>query len=180
MGIITDRIDTEFLAENLEALFKYIQRVRREIASLNRSGDGVDKFATMGQQLDGIVEATSDASNTIMDATEKNEETMAQLRELLADPGQIELLDRITTNNNRIFEACAFQDLTGQRVAKIIKSVTYVESRVHALMEVWGKDVLDNVAPLSEGAPSEDEQLLNGPQAKADAISQDEIDKLFD
>ena len=173
-------IDTGVLAENLQALFNYIKRVRREIASLNQSADGIDKFATMAEQLDGIVESTSDASDTIMDAVEKNGETVAMLREKISDADQIALLDIIEKNNNSVFEACAFQDLTGQRVSKIIKSVSYVESRVDALMEVWGRDELNLVEPQPDEDMTDEEQLLHGPQSKAEAISQDEIDKLFD
>lgn len=180
MGMISDRIDSRFLAENLEALFNYIQRVRREIASLTRSADGVNKFATMGEQLDGIVEATSEAGDTIIEAAERNEAAVDRLRQTLTGAEQVALLDAMTANNNRIFEACAFQDLTGQRVARIIGSLAYVESRVHALMEIWGRSVLDKIAPVSEGELSDDETLLHGPQSRASAISQDEIDKLFD
>ena len=66
-----DKLDAQRLSDNLEALFSYVQRVRTEIASLNQSGDGEDKFATMGEQLDGVVEATKDASDSIMEAIEK-------------------------------------------------------------------------------------------------------------
>lgn len=180
MGMISKRVESAFLAENLEALFNYLQRVRREIASLTRSADGVNKFATMGEQLDGIVEATVEAGDAIIEAAEQNEAAVDRLRQTLSGAEQVAVLDSITANNNRIFEACAFQDLTGQRVARIIRSMAYVESRVHAVMEIWGRSVLDKTAPVSEGAPSNDDAPLHGPQSRASAISQDEIDKLFD
>ncbi len=171
-------LDSQRLSENLEALFSYVQRVRTEIASLNQSGDGEDKFATMGEQLDGVVEATRDASDSIMEAIEKNNEAVAKLKESIKDSELIELLDNIENSNNAVFEACAFQDITGQRVTKIIKSVSYVEDRVNALREIWGDDELDRVE-LAVVELTEDEKLLHGPQPKAVAISQDEIDKLF-
>lgn len=173
-------LDTEVLGKNLKDLFNYIQRVRQEIASLNRSADDADKFATMGDQLDGIVEATQDATDTIMEAVEKNSEAVGKLKEAITDADQIALLDQLQHNNNAVFEACAFQDLTGQRVTKIIKSVTYVEARVDALREIWGKKELDKVRIEPDRELTEDETLLHGPQRKAEAISQDEIDKLFD
>lgn len=180
MTVAEDRADSEHLADNLEALFLYLQRVRREIASLNRSADGVNKFETMGQQLDGIVEATSDATDTIMDAVERSGEAVDKLSSSLTEPSLLALLDRISDCNNTVFEACAFQDLTGQRVARIVKSVTYVETRVNALMKIWGRQELDRVERQPAEAQTDDQSLLNGPQRKAQAISQDEIDKLFD
>ena len=61
---------------------------------------------------------------------------------------------------------------------KIVKSVSYVEDRVSALREIWGDQELDKVEIAVEEL-TDDEKLLNGPQSKAEAISQDEIDKLF-
>lgn len=173
-----ENLDAKRLTDNLEALFSYVQRVRTEIAALNQSGDGEDKFATMGQQLDGVLEATKDASDSIMDAIEKNNEAVAKLKESIEDDELKELLDTIEDSNNAVFEACAFQDITGQRVTKIAKSVGYVEERVTALREIWGDQELDKVE-IEVVDLTDDEKLLNGPQAKADAISQDEIDKLF-
>lgn len=180
MSAVEDKFDTEVLATNLKALFSYVQRVRLEIASLNQASDGVDKFESMGKQLDGIVEATKDATDTIMDAVEKNSEIVEKLKELVTDKDQLALVNQVLENNNAVFEACAFQDLTGQRVSKIVKSVTYVEDRVEALRKVWGKRELEKVKIETDEGLTEDQKILHGPQVKADAISQDEIDKLFD
>ena len=100
--------DSQRLSENLEALFSYVMRVRTEIASLNQSGDGEDKFATIGEQLDGIVETTKDASDSIMEAIEKNNEAVAKLKESIKKSKLIELLETIKNSNNAIFEARAF------------------------------------------------------------------------
>ncbi len=180
MHALKDTLNVNLLEENLQALFTYVQRVRQEIASLNRAGDGVDKFATMGEQLDGIVEATMDATEIIMDAVETNANAVHELHELITDEKQTALLEKILKNQNTVFEACAFQDLTGQRIAKIIKSVSYVEERVNALREIWGHEELDKVQIDAIDERTEDERLIHGPQIKSVAISQDEIDKLFD
>lgn len=180
MRLAEDKVDFEILEKNLQSLFSYIQRVRKEIAALNRDADGVDKFATMGEQLDAIVESTQDATDVIMDSLEKNGDVVGKLKEVITDEDQVALLNQVLDNNNAVFEACAFQDLTGQRVTKIIKSVTYVEDRVNTLMEIWGRKELDRIKIEPDVELTEDEIMLRGPQLKADAISQDEIDKLFD
>ncbi|MBT5048716.1 MAG: hypothetical protein HOM58_09435 [Rhodospirillaceae bacterium] len=172
--------DAKRLGENLNALFNYVDRVRVEIALLNKSDEGDDQFMTMSKQLDGVVEATSDASERIMDAVENSGEAAEKLRAALTDAEHIELLDRIVGSNNVVFDACAFQDLTGQRVSKIVKSISYVEDRVTALREIWGCDVLDSIELDLHDLRSDDEKLLNGPQAKAEALGQDDIDALFD
>jgi chemotaxis protein CheZ len=173
--------EQEVLSLNLElqALMQYIQRVRQEIASINRGADGDDYFESMGEQLDAIVQATEAATNLIMEMVEKNQEAVNTLKETVTEPEQVALLDQIIDNGNAVFEACSFQDITGQRVSKIVKSVTYVEQRVNTLVEVWGRDALDSVEVVAEEKTA-DEAMLSGPQLKGQGISQDEIDKLFD
>ncbi len=167
------------LKHELQALMQYIQRVRQEIAAINQGADGDDHFESMGEQLDAIVKATEEATHVIMEVVEKNQEAVDALKETVTEPEQVALLDQIIDNGNAVFEACSFQDITGQRVSKIVKSVSYVEERINALVEVWGREALAAVEVVAEEKTA-DEALLSGPQLEGQGISQDEIDKLFD
>ncbi len=168
------------LRQELDGLMRYIQRVRQEIAAIDRPSDGDDRFESMGEQLEAVVAATGAATNTIMEAMENNEQLIDALRETVTNPAQIAALDRLTANGNAVFEACAFQDITGQRVNKVVKSVTYVEERVNALVDIWGKDKLAQVEIAAEPEKPDDENLMHGPQLDGQGLSQDDIDKLFD
>jgi chemotaxis protein CheZ len=168
------------LKQELDGLMRYIQRVRQEIAAIDRPSEDGDRFESMGEQLEAVVAATGAATNTIMEAMESNEALLGELREKITDPGQIALLDQITNNGNDVFEACSFQDITGQRVNKVVKSVTYVEERVNALVDIWGKDQIDGIEVLADREKTNDEKLLNGPQLEGQGLSQDDIDQLFD
>jgi len=172
----------DVLKAEISGLLRYMQRVRTEIAAMNRGRDEDHNFETMGKQLDAIVEATEKATDTIMNAMEQNEESVAKIKEGLDDPEKIALLDKIIDNGNVVFEACSFQDITGQRVTKIVKSITFIEERVNALLDIWGRDALDDVeVETDEEVKREQELLLRGPQLDGqETISQDEIDKLFD
>ena len=88
-------------------------------------------------------------------------------------------METVEISNNTVFEARISQDMTGQRVTKIVKSVSYVEEKVTTLREIWGGDELDNIT-LAVVEVTADENLLHGSQLKTDTISQDEIDKLLD
>ena len=168
------------LKQELDGLMRYIQRVRQEIAAIDRPSEDGDRFESMGEQLEAVVAATGAATNTIMESMESNEALLGELREKITDPGQIALLDQITNNGNDVFEACSFQDITGQRVNKVVKSVTYVEERVNALVDIWGKDQIDGIEVLADREKTNDEKLLNGPQLEGQGLSQDDIDQLFD
>ncbi len=170
----------EALKRELVALFHYIQRVRQEIAAIYRPADGDHQFDSMADQLDAITGATEEATNTIMEAMENNDELLAKLREEITDPNLLAWLDKIAENGMAVFEACSFQDITGQRVSKVVKSVSYVDERINALIGIWGKEEIEKVAVKPEREKTADETLVHGPQLPGQGISQDEIDKLFD
>ncbi len=167
------------LKSELAALFQYMQRVRTEIAAIHKPADEEHNFDKMSDQLDAIVAATENATNNIMATVETNEGLLQQLKDGLDDPAKLELIDQVSANNMGLFEFCSFQDITGQRVTKVVRSLTYVEDKVNALIDAWGKAQLESVEV--EGADkSDDEKLLNGPQHEGEGISQAEIDALFD
>ena len=168
------------LKNELGGLLRYIQRVRIEIAAIDRPAEEAHGFDSMGDQLDAIVHATEEATNTIMNAMDSNEDAIGKLRAKLTDPDDVALLDRISNNGNDVFEACSFQYITGQRVNKVIKSITYVEERVNALVGIWGKDELDKVEVEPVTEKTDDEQLLDGPQLEGKGLSQADVDALFD
>ena len=170
-----DRLKQEF-----DGLLYYIHRVRQEIAAIYRPADEDHNFDSMGDQLGAIVNATEEATNAIMEAMERNVEAVGKLRDKITDPDQAALLDHIIDNGNDVFESCSFQDITGQRVNKVVKSITYVEKRVIALVGVLGEaQVAEVEVPVDRGETA-DEQLVRGPQLEGDGLSQDDVNKLFD
>ena len=171
--------ELDLLHAEILNLFNYIQRVRKEVAAITRVDEGNGRFDNMSDQLDAIVQATAEATNSIMEIVEQNSDTLQKIRDKTEDPEIRALLDEVENNSSNIFEACTFQDITGQRVTKIARSVTYVESRVNSLIEIFGKEHLENVEIEDEVEKTEDEKLLSGPQLEGEGISQDEIDKLF-
>jgi len=172
--------EADLLKQELLGLFKYLKRVREEIAAINRPSDQELHFDSMSDQLDAIVKATEEAPDTIMGCMEKNDDIVMELKKTITDPEQVKQLDQISANGADVFEACSFQDITGQRITKVVKSVTYVEDRVNALISVWGKDEIDRIEVKPTVEKTEDEKLLKGPALEGEGITQDEIDKLFD
>jgi len=171
--------ELEVLKKELLGLFRYMQRVRQEIAAIHNPADGEHVFEKMSDQLDAIVEATEEATNTIMESVEANEEILKELRNELENPEHVAKVEQIRDNANRIFEVCSFQDITGQRITKVVRSLSYVEQRVNAIIDIWGKDDIEAIKAEPDFQKTDDEKLLGGPQRKEAAISQDEIDKLF-
>ncbi|MDJ0948686.1 MAG: hypothetical protein QNJ94_07175 [Alphaproteobacteria bacterium] len=166
-------------------LFQYIQRLREEITAISKHEGGNPKtFSGMTVQLDAIVEATENATNTILQATESVETSVDKLREAESADARNELCDSITEQTTQMLEACSFQDITGQRISKVMGSLDFVAKHVDAMVELWGRDEIEDLADKLAGdaaaAKDPDEVLLDGPQLPGEAISQSDIDALFD
>ncbi|WP_419797464.1 MAG: protein phosphatase CheZ [Terasakiella sp.] len=164
------------LYNELESLADYIHSAKAEIAQL-RPDDVKEKYlSSASDELDAIVEATADATNNIMDATEIVEEVMAGL--------EPEISDKLMEATTKIYEACTFQDITGQRITKVVNALKHIEEKIDALVDAFGSEIekfkAENPDP-DEDTPKEitDEDLLEGPQLEGQGRSQEDIDALL-
>jgi chemotaxis regulatin CheY-phosphate phosphatase CheZ len=177
---------TEVLMRSLESYFKsidltlyqecqsladYIDDARSEISSLSPDHSDDAGIPRAGLELAAIVEQTESATNTIMESAEEIMD---------ADPADAEAYS--TTINDavmKIFEACSFQDITGQRISKVVSTLEHVEDRVGRLINILG--VMDGNKPEEDSAAEidEDKALLNGPALDGEGIDQSEIDALL-
>lgn len=158
-------------------LSQYIERFREEIARLNK-GDPDSNFKSMSEHLDAIIQHTDSATHVILQNLEEISDLVCEIQEKVDDKETNALCDKAMEKTTNAMESCTFQDITGQRVTKIIRSMQFVEERVLAMVDLMGRDSVEKQA--SELAPEEQKDpLLNGPQLPGNAISQDDIDKLF-
>ena len=157
-----------------------IQATKVEIAALRHPLSNEDKFESATEELSEIVRQTETATDGIMNSAERIEEVVADLLTVTTDEYANSRLGDIADLITGIYEACNFQDLTGQRINKVIKVLNYIEERVDAMMATW--DIREfQTMPLPKDITRKDEDLtLSGPMAEGQAISQDEIDALFD
>lgn len=167
------------LYTEIEALSSYIQTARSEIASLRPDEITDEHLPAAGEELEAIVGATEQATNSIMEAVEAIENEAAKL-----DP---EAAERITNAVTNVYEACSFQDITGQRITKVVTCLTHIEEKVNALLGAFGQEIGEKAAAptprpapkAAKGSARPDEHLMNGPQLPDNAISQDDIDALL-
>ena len=166
------------LYHELEVLALYIDNAKMEIASLRPDEIPQEHIPSATDELDAIVEHTEEATGTILDAAEKLEE--------LAASSDKKTAETITEAVTSIYEACNFQDITGQRITKIVKTLKHIEEKVDALIAAFGEQVNDSPEERNKVAGkkkneelSEDEKLKHGPQLKKNAQSQKEIDALL-
>lgn len=124
------------------------------------SGLEADKVARIVDELDAVIDGTAQSTQRILAAAEEIDQLADNLCAALKGRMDQELAQDISDSVLRIFEACNFQDLVGQRVAKVTKTLRTGE-------------------PLASAAT--DAPALHGPLLDGDTghMSQAEIDALF-
>lgn len=158
------------LLREVEELGHTITLAKSEIAAL-RVDDITDRdipFAT--DELDAIVGHTAQATNAILESCELLDELSGAIT---GEPGT-----KLQAATTRIYEACSFQDITGQRITKVVTTLKAIEGKIAHIINTFGRTV-----PLAEGtaekAAHPEAELLNGPQLPANAMDQSDIDKLL-
>ncbi|MDP2696677.1 chemotaxis protein CheZ [Thalassospira sp.] len=157
----------------LDELSHIIRKMKSEIASLRPDDIKSEYIPNATDELDAIVDATAGATHEILDAMDALEAFAATL-----PPEQAEI---VTGATMRVYEACNFQDITGQRTTKVIKALKSIEERVEGLVSAFG----DEIARFAEQNPRTKKEaegeaaLLNGPQLEGKGVSQADIDAMF-
>lgn len=163
--------DLKFYSE-LEALASFIRSAKQEIAEIKPKEISADHIPQATDELDAVVGATEEATNKIMDICDEISEIAGQC----PDEQNQKLIDCTT----RVFEACNFQDITGQRITKVVQTLKHIDVKVEALLAALGEEVHTKGEREEKAAALDDEELLNGPQLPGQAIDQAEIDKLLE
>lgn len=153
----------------LADLAKFIEDTRREVAAI-RSDDIRSQLPQAKDELDAVVAATERAAGTFLGAAEQISDLAEKLEAANGD-----LLRDIATS---IYEASSFQDITGQRISKVIKAIRHIEERIGTLAQVADGD-LPPPPVVEEVDEDPDAKLLHGPQLEGKGNSQDEIDALL-
>jgi chemotaxis protein CheZ len=165
------------LYTEIATMARDIQDAKREIMTLTTSKDAnAQAISDASQHLDTVIKATEEATNTIMDAVDK-------IRDAAEAAGGQEG-EKIQEACTHIFEACNFQDLSSQRIRKVMKLISTIEKHVCSLVMLFNIPVPEQPGAAKAASsevelPADDNDLLNGPQLPEEAISQDDVDDLF-
>jgi len=164
-------VSREHIYQELKALHQLIEETRKEI-SLSRASDvSGTHIPDATDELDAVVAATEVATGTIMDSCE----AISAYCDKLDEPHK----DFLTSEVTKVLEACSFQDITGQRITKVVKSIKQIDEKVSKLMSVLEEKIPGIPSSVLVDTREGDAKLLNGPQMPDKAVSQDDIDKLL-
>ena len=172
----------EKLKVELDLIHDAIDRTKQEIATLHGKSFSGDEMAKVTGELGAVVGSTEEATQQILEAAEAIDQAATALGKVSSADQQAQLREEIQERVVGIFEACNFQDLTGQRIGKVMGTMKFIEHHINVMMDIWGGvDAIRQHAPAVIDTRVGDARLLNGPKGADDEghASQDDIDALF-
>lgn len=172
MKSFIDSLDSKVYGEFRE-IVKYIQNTKSEIGHLQANDLRTNHIPEAGSELSAVVSSTEEATTKIMESAEAI---------LDADTSDAEAYQQLVNDKVMvIFEACSFQDITGQRISKVVETLEHIESRVSRFASAIGAE--DTEQPSSEKEDKRKKRkkdlILNGPAMDGEGVSQDDIDALL-
>ncbi len=163
------------VAEELRELLSFIGAAKDELFGVQAKSLSNRDIPDANVQLDAVVTATDEAANTIMDAAEQLEK--------MSEDTEGEQSDKLSELSINLFQASSFQDITGQRITKVNRTLVELETRLNSLADAIGDDFIaeseDEIETDAEGVAVNDTDLLHGPQLEGEGNTQDEIDALL-
>ena len=169
----------QILKDELAQIHETITRNKRELAAL--IGDGKERrMARATDELRASVDGMDYATQKILKSVEVIDESARALTATLKDDYKRGLAQDIQDHVGQVYEACNFQDITGQRIGNVIGIMTMVEDQVAAMLDrcnaIGGRN-----EPPAQTKPVRGHGLLNGPKLDGDSghADQRDIDKMF-
>ena len=164
------QLDTSIYKE-LRDISDFINKARKEIGHLQPANLKSEHIPLAGRELDEVVKATEQATNTIMEQAE----LIMGADTSDADAYQTLVNDAVM----QIIEACSFQDITGQRISKVVETLVQIEDRISSLATALGQSGLETAVQETAEQKRRRELLLNGPSFTGEGVNQDEVDAML-
>lgn len=149
-----------------------IEQIKTEIA--NTGDDGVT-MSDAQLELNVVLDETEAATSTILTSAEKIQEIVWEIKETDKDTPEFDKIDELVTE---VYMACSFQDLTGQRLRKVVQLMSVIEQRLNNMVSLWDDEELHRYKKTDVSTNQED-HLKNGPALPADAQEQNDIDAVL-
>ncbi|HEY4204787.1 MAG TPA: protein phosphatase CheZ [Xanthobacteraceae bacterium] len=172
----------EKLKIELDLIHDAINRTKQEIAVLHGKSFNGAEMAKVTGELGAVVGGTEEATQQILEAAEAIDQSASAMAKVTSPDQQRLLREEIQERVVAIFEACNFQDLTGQRINKVMNTMKFIEHHINVMMDIWGGvDAIKAHVPAVVDDRVGDARLLNGPKVDGEVghASQDDIDAMF-
>jgi chemotaxis protein CheZ len=182
-------VEVTKLKDEMQAIQQAIMETKRHVVSFHAETSRTVTVNHAAGELGAVVMDTEGATNNILAAAERIEMLAGVIQSEKTKDAMKVRAGEIAGFVMSIYEACNFQDLTGQRISRVCDTLSFVEERVNRMVEVWGG--LDSLSQIMaqevENMRFQQEALGTHALAAGPAmigadgyVGQDDIDALFD
>jgi chemotaxis regulatin CheY-phosphate phosphatase CheZ len=172
-------VHLEVLRKELIEMAASIRKAKVEISAMKPAGEdnanSARRINLATEELDAIVHSTERATTDILNGAERIMEINSRIR----DTGLLLEAEQIDQEATNILMACGFQDITGQRISKVVSTLRYLEERVDAMIRIWGVDgVMPEELATMRRDTRPDAHLMSGPPLRG-GVDQSTVDELL-
>ena len=154
--------ETSLLARVAD-LCRIIAAARTDITALGMADITRAQIPAAKDELDAVVSHTAWATDVILDTCETVDRFGGAL-----DAATGAILQTATT---RIYEACNFHDITGQRISKVVETLQLIDAKIAHIVAQFGDPAVGDATAIPT--------ILRGPQLPGQAMRQHDIDALL-
>jgi chemotaxis protein CheZ len=184
-----EMVDAAEVRGELAAINTAIDETKRHVGAIRARAASNAGVETAADELGAVVQDTERATISILDSAERIEMLAGVIQSDMSADNVRRRSDEIAALAQAIFESCNFQDLTGQRIARVCETLEFIARRVHHMVEAWGgKDAIDAII-AREAEALERQRIMEGTHALAQGprlsdaddghVDQADIDRLF-
>ena len=178
--------EMSLLAE-VQELGDMLARARAEIAAMRVDDITASHIPQASDELEAILTHTAAATHCILEVCESLDALAEGLEKpARGGPSRAAAAGALRQATMRVYEACGFQDLTGQRIAKVVLALQAIDARIARILQAPGARsgaaaALEAAiaATGADGAEPPAGEVLHGPQLPAAAMGQHDIDQLL-
>lgn len=153
----------EALLGQIELIWKRFQNISSEARVILDPGN----MPQAELQLKDVLKTTEEATVLIL-------QQVTEIGSVVDQPGVSDAVkSEVQARIAAVYEACSFQDLTGQRIKKVLTQIGEIGQHLKRLSDV--ANLRDDTPIVREKDP-----LLNGPQLNKDMPNQASIDNMFE
>ncbi|MFC1513357.1 protein phosphatase CheZ [Thermodesulfobacteriota bacterium] len=169
-------------------VYHSIADFKKDLGQMSSQADSAETLiGDASDQLEEIVKTTESATNRIMDIVETFQDLLTEMSaaaEAMPAAGEGSLLQghirRMQADTMEIMTACSFQDITGQRVRKVVDLIRGIEKRILEMMVSSGVKIKEKREGKDEFQIADDAHkavdLLQGPDS---SVGQENVDDLL-
>lgn len=173
--------ELQLLKNEIRALSHAIQDTKREMSALVQNKEKNRRIDVVKDELGTIVASTEQATGNILEAVETIDGLAHMLRSGSAEENTRNAAEGILDSVVKVYESCNFQDLTGQRINKVVNTLKFIEERVNTIQNIWGEEELHMEEVIADPLGLDDlEKTVTRPPEEQERITQEAIDALFD